>query len=306
MKILLPTDGSQPAADAVEFVRALAKNREIEVVVLTVSYDPAHYSMQPWVSDWTEQEHIRTKAILEAVESVLKDVCKSVTLIHGSGATVPCILDKAASLNVDLIVLGATGHSAIKRVLLGSVSDSIATSAKCSVVVVRSRPKSDGTIGRIVLGFDQSVASREAVSELMQWNLSRDHEVDVVSVVPQPYVYAGETYVGVPITVDPKQVDRLDKAAERMASQIAEHFPHTNAQTPVAAHVGEAIVNAAEQDNAGLIVVGDTGHSLLGQWLLGSTSKYVLRHAPCSVWISRHHWTSDVTPPEATDVAAAS
>ncbi|TWU50577.1 putative universal stress protein [Rubripirellula tenax] len=306
MKILLPTDGSQPASDAVDLVKTLAQNRDIDVVVLTVSYDPAHYSMQPWVTEWTEQENLRTKAILEAAETSLKDVCKSVTLVHGSGATVPCILDKAMSLKPDLIVLGAKGHSAVRRVLLGSVSDSIATSATCSVVVVRSKPESGSGIQRIVLGFDQSIASREAVAELTQWNLPRDRQIDVISVVPQPYDYADEGYIGVPITVDPKQVDRLDEAAERMASQIAEHFPHTNAKTPVAAHVGEAIVQAAEDDDAGLIVVGDTGHSLLGQLMLGSTSKYVLRHAPCSVWISRHHWTSDVEAEEVSDAVAAS
>lgn len=304
MKILLPIDGSQPANDAVRFVKTLAQNRGVDVVVLSVSYDPVHYSMQPWVPEWTEQEKKRTQAILDEAKTELGEVCQSVTLVHGSGATVPCILDKATSLKADLIVMGAKGHSAVGRILLGSVSDSIATSAKCSVVVVRSKPNVGSAFKKIVLGFDQSAASREAVAELAQWNLSGDHEVDVVSVAVHPYVFAGERYLDVPITIDPKQVDRLSEAAERMASRIAEQFPHTKASTPVAAHVGEAIVNAAEQDNAGLIIVGDTGHSLLGQWLLGSTSKYVLRHAPCSVWISRHHWTSDAATPEVADAAA--
>lgn len=306
MKILLPIDGSQPAKDATEFVKTLAANCDVDVVVLTVSYDPAHYSMQPWVPEWTGQENQRTRGILDDANNVLSEVCKSVTLVHGSGATVPCILDKATSSEADLIVMGAKGHSAVRRILLGSVSDSVATAAKCSVVAVRSKEGSGSEFKKIVLGFDQSVASREAITELTQWNLPRDREIDVVSVALQPYVYAGEGYMEVPITVDSEKVDRLDEAAERMASQIAERFPHTKAQTPVAAHVGEAIVSAAEEDNAGLVIVGDTGHSLVGQWLLGSTSKYVLRHAPCSVWISRHHWTSDTESQKATDAVAAS
>ncbi|QDT02114.1 Putative universal stress protein [Rubripirellula lacrimiformis] len=305
MKILLPIDGSQAANDAVQFVKTLAQNRDVDVVAMTVSYNPAHYSMQPWVPEWTEQENKRTQSILDSAKQTLDGVCRSVTLVHGSGATVPTILEKAESLKANLIVMGAKGHSAVRRILLGSVSDSVATSAKCSVVVVRSKPDSGSDFKKIVLGFDQSIASREAVAELTEWKLPRDLEIDVVSVVMQPIVYAGEGYIDVPITVDPKQVDRLDEAAERMASQIADHFPHTNAKTPVATHVGDAIVTEAEESNAGLVIVGDTGHSLLGQWLLGSTSKYVLRHSPCSVWISRHHWTADEAAAEVDDVAAA-
>ncbi|WP_404309565.1 universal stress protein [Neorhodopirellula lusitana] len=305
MKILLPTDGSPHAKDAVQFVKTLAQNRDVKVVVLTVSYDAAHYSAQPWVPEWSEQEKMRTQKILDEAEVALADVCKSVTLMHGAGPTVPRILEKAQTLESDLIVMGAKGHSAIRRVLLGSVSDSVATNAKCSVVVVRSQPESEITFKKIVLGYDQSIASREAVSELVEWNMPRDREIDVVSVAMQPYVYVGEGFMDVPITVDPKQVDRLDEAAERIASQIAENFPHTKAQTPVAAHVGEALVSAAEADNADLVMIGDTGHSLLGRWLLGSTSKYVLRHAPCSVWISRHHWNSDPATEEVTDAVAA-
>jgi len=72
----------------------------------------------------------------------------------------------------------------------------------------------------------------------------------------------------------------------------------------VSDHIGDSIVNVAEETNANLIVVGDTGHSLLSRFLLGSTSKYVLRHAPCSVWISRRHWNATPTPNEVGDAVA--
>jgi len=306
MKILLPIDGSQPANDAVQFVKSLAQNCKVDVLVLKVSYDPTNLSMQPLVPEWTEQNAIRTETILKNAKQELQEICQSVTLLRESGATVPCILNQAEMLKADLIVMGAKGHSAISRILLGSVSDSVATSAKCSVVVVRSNEDSGVDFKRIVMGFDQSVASREAVTELEQWNLPSDREIDIVSVALQPYVYVGDGYMDAPIMVDPKQVDRMEEVAERMASQIADHFPHTQVKSPVAAHIGEAIVQTAEEDDAGLVIVGDTGQGLIGQWLLGSTSKYVLRHAPCSVWISRHHWTTDPATQKSVDAIAAS
>ena len=47
------------------------------------------------------------------------------------------ILDEAESWGADLIVVGSNGYRAWERFLLGSVSQSIVSHAKCSVEVVR-------------------------------------------------------------------------------------------------------------------------------------------------------------------------
>ncbi len=293
MKILLATDGSGPANEAVKLVRSMAQNNPVDVEVLTVSYDPAQYATQPWVPEWVEQEKRVSQQILDQARTVLEDVCDSVKLVHQAGPTVPCILDQADTCKADLIVLAAKGRSALRRVLLGSVSDSVATSAKCSVLVVRAQNQDAVDPKRIVVGFDQSVASREAVAELMEWNFHRDCAVDLVSVAVQAFSFVGEGYEGPPLTLDPQRIEEIQHSADRMASQIAEHFPHTKVHSPVSSHVGDSLVTIAESTKASMVVVGDSGHSQIGQFLLGSTSKYVLRHAPCSVWISRHHWNAN-------------
>lgn len=304
MKVLLPIDGSAAANKAVEHVRSLSHDNPLDVIVVYVSYDPAQFSFQPWLRDWTEQEKLLTQKILDNAKQLLEPCCQSVKLVHGSGASVPFILDHAQTSEVDLIVLGAKGHSTIGRILLGSVSDSVASRAKCSVLVVRSNEDTHFPPKKLLLGFDKSIASREAAAELMEWNFSRDIAVNVLSAVQNPYIYATEGYVAEPIVVSPKQLAQVGEMAERMASQIAEHFPHTDSHAIVADHIGEAIVQAADDDKADLVVVGDTGHTFLGELLLGSTSKYVLRHAHCSVLISRHHWKSADQTREADDAVA--
>lgn len=287
MKVLLATDGSEAALVATKTVQQLSEHNSIDVTVVTVSYDPQHYQFQPWVPEWTEHENSRTEKILADAKQTLKESCQSVSTKHVSGAIVPRILEVAQNVKADLIVIGAKGHSTIRRLLLGSVSDSIASSADCSVLVVR--PSGTFDFDRIVVGYDKSVASREAVAELMELKLNEETHLDVVSVAEQPYVYVGEGFAGPPITLEPEHVRPIEETCERMASQIAEHFHQTNSHTLVAAHVGDAIVQQAESTEANLILVGDTGHGMLDDLLLGSTSKYVLRHAHCSVWISRHH-----------------
>lgn len=311
MRILLPIDGSEAAGEAVRFVHWMAETNPVDVVVVTVSYDPSQYSVQPWLPEWTDQEHRRVQTLLDRAKQTLGETCHSVKLVQGSGPTVPYLLNLTEVSDFDLIVLGAKGHSTIGRILLGSVSDSIASRAKCSVLVVR--PSGNQTpamkkvvLNKVVLGYDKSVASREAAAELMEWNLNRDTKVDVLSVVQCPYLFVGEGYIAEPMTVTPEQIAPISETAERMASQLAEYFPHTESNTCVADHIGDAIVRAVESDQADLVVVGDTGHSLLGELLLGSTSKYVLRHAPSSVLISRHHWKTTEPTPRVDDAVAAS
>jgi nucleotide-binding universal stress UspA family protein len=50
---------------------------------------------------------------------------------------------------------------------------------------------------------------------------------------------------------------------------------------------GDAIVAAADAENADLIVVGSHGRSGVSRFLIGSVSDYVIRHAHCPVMVIR-------------------
>jgi nucleotide-binding universal stress UspA family protein len=50
-----------------------------------------------------------------------------------------CIVDEAKEWGADLIVVGSHGYTGLKRLLLGSVAQSVVTHAPCSVEVVRGK-----------------------------------------------------------------------------------------------------------------------------------------------------------------------
>jgi len=54
-----------------------------------------------------------------------------------------------------------------------------------------------------------------------------------------------------------------------------------------ALHIGNAICSLAAKDDSNIIFIGGTGKSAIARFFLGSTSRYVLHHAECSLWISR-------------------
>lgn len=45
------------------------------------------------------------------------------------------------------------------------------------------------------------------------------------------------------------------------------------------------IIKAAEDFDSDLIVMGATGLNRLGQWMLGSTTGYVVNHSSCNVMV---------------------
>jgi nucleotide-binding universal stress UspA family protein len=57
------------------------------------------------------------------------------------GHPVKVILDQAKRMKADLIVLGTNGHRGVKRLVLGSVAESVVRSAGCPVLVVKARPR---------------------------------------------------------------------------------------------------------------------------------------------------------------------
>jgi nucleotide-binding universal stress UspA family protein len=70
-------------------------------------------------------------------------------------------------------------------------------------------------------------------------------------------------------------------AAQRVAAGCCTHRVDTKLLR--AREVGEAIVGELQDQGAALLVVGDRHPDTMGEILLGSTVRYLARHAPCRV-----------------------
>lgn len=126
-RVLLATDGSETSLAAVRAVAERPWPEESEFRIVSVE--------EPWVikssrldaqAAITDAEQMLTSAGLKASGEVL------------SGNTKEVILEEARKWDADLVVVGSHGRRGFKRFLLGSVSESVAMNAHCSVVVVRS------------------------------------------------------------------------------------------------------------------------------------------------------------------------
>ena len=147
MKILLAIDGS-PCSDAAvaEVVRRPWPEGSL-VKVLTALETPMPPTPEAWALPLNYFENLDA-ALRKQGENIVNDALQKLksnkTLradaVLAPGSPRPVILDEAESWGADLIVLGSHGYGALKRFLLGSVSQAVVSHANCSVEVVRCAP----------------------------------------------------------------------------------------------------------------------------------------------------------------------
>jgi len=147
MKILLAIDGSPCSDAAVEEVARRPWPEGSLLKVLNVFETPLPPTPETWavpVSYFEEMQSALRKQGQNIIDSALQKLKSNKTLSLSSilvlGSPRPVIIDEAESWGADLIVLGSHGYNALKRFLLGSVSQAVVSHAKCSVEVVRCAP----------------------------------------------------------------------------------------------------------------------------------------------------------------------
>ena len=198
------------------------------------------------------------------------------------GRPATAILDVARHVEADLIVLGSRGRGPLTTMLLGSVDQ-----AGCSVLVARGSEAS-----RVLVATDGSDVARAIPDVLSAWGAFRGAAVEVVSVAPLPersFELLAEVYtLGNYRPEDDRRglLDRHRGLAEEMAQQLAERGIAATSSV-LAGDTAHEIIAAARRRGADLIVTGTRGLHGLERMVLGSVTRNVLLHVPCSVLVVR-------------------
>lgn len=136
-KIVIPTDGSEQAKEAVKHGLAIAKSLGVKVLAVYV-LDTSAFAVLPRDSLTTDIYSILNREAAEAVNYVVREGKKLGVFVESKiseGAPSEEII-KISSVK-DLIVMGTKGRTGLARMLLGSVAENVVHHAHCPVLVVR-------------------------------------------------------------------------------------------------------------------------------------------------------------------------
>jgi len=271
-RILLATDGSEPAKSAEEMAFWLAKRLEAEVVALFVKDE--RLIRFPELLDFgavtiplpTYHEEIdralteRGKAVLERLEKRAKE--EGIRFEGRILLGIPYEVIVREARTFDLVVMGRAGEqSGHQATGLGSTVERVTRTSPIPVLVAALRFV---TPERVVVGYDGSDAAARALH----------------------FVVLFAPPLGVPVVV--ASVDEDEESARALAQEGVDYLKAHGVEAEAVPLVGPPAERLAGfQKESDILVLGAFGRGRVLELLLGSTTEYVLRRAVGPVTVVR-------------------
>jgi nucleotide-binding universal stress UspA family protein len=157
-KILLTLDGSENAEKAVPWVRQFAGQEKAQVVLLQVL--SPHSDRQGW-----HQERVQAREYLLRIERELNYHGIPTKILVRRGIPAREIVDASGDQGCDLIVMSTRGGSAVKRWVIGGVTEQVMRMSQVPVLPVwasLTKPR-HGHVRRLIVPLDGSKRAESVV-----------------------------------------------------------------------------------------------------------------------------------------------
>ncbi|HEV8616812.1 MAG TPA: universal stress protein [Methylomirabilota bacterium] len=287
MRVLVATDGSRDADEAVEWLVHFPLPADATIDVASAIPRPI-FDERVLPTPWSELEE-QTRRVVEDARARLAKRWPAATgqILHGDARS--AIVDAATSGAADLIVMGARGLGAITSLLLGSVSLGVARHAPCSVLVCRSAAR---PVTTVTVGLDGGTDAGAALTFFRDLPLSSGIVARLVGVVePLRYPSSAPSFMSAALAAGLSEYENdrrreLDAVLADAAETLRWRVGRVVSVTPTGAPA-DVLLADAEAHHSDLIVVGARGVGGFKRLVLGSVSESVLRHAGCPVLIAR-------------------
>lgn len=309
MKVLLATDGSPSAQPAEALAAAIPWPDGTQIEVLCV--DQLVESEIDLPLDRFAAAHAAARAQIEEHLAALNErLVAAGRLVRARvvfGRPASTIVSEAALFDSDLIIVGSHDRGPLASFALGSVAAEVVDHAPCPVLVAR-RP----SLGPVVLGQDGSPGARQAEDLIVKWRFLARGPVQVVSASPlvPPWYMAIDAGLspGIDGTLIQEVIDERRLASRRAAAASVTRLLGAGIQAAGQLRDGppvDALLDAINETNAKLVVVGSRGNTGISRLLLGSVARGLLYRTTCSVLITREKKVTARQPePELTAALA--
>jgi nucleotide-binding universal stress UspA family protein len=282
-RVVVGIDGSDQSHKALRWAAAEAALRNIELQVVHAYEWRVAGALTPVGGAYADHARERAERVVDAAVFEARGYAPGLD-VRGEallGLAVPGLL--RASGADSLVVLGHRGGGGFASLLLGSVSQQVATHANGPIVVVRGRMTVHD--GPIVVGVDGSTGADLAIGVAFEEAAARATRLVAVrafTLAPPPWGPDAPPFAE---NYDERHADELRLLNEEI-DPWREKYPSVAVETrAVVGHAAEVLGDMSSTAQA--VVVGTRGHGGFTGLLLGSVGLQLLHHADSPVLIAR-------------------
>lgn len=263
-RILVPTDFSEHAEDALKAAAQIAKSNSSEIILLHMLELP--HQMSDAVTDGASipetmlfvkkanetLDEISNRPYLDGIEVL--EIVKMDKPIHG-------ITQISKEYNIDLIIMGSHGSSGIEELLIGSNTEKVVRNSEIPVLVIKKDIPNFNT-ANIVFASDFSEETKQPFDKLLKFSKLFDSKLHLVTIcTPNSFKPTHE--------------------AENSIKKFVSEFDLTNYETHLYndTNIEKGIINFANSINADIIAMCTHGRTGFAHFFNGSISEGLVNHA---------------------------
>jgi nucleotide-binding universal stress UspA family protein len=270
-KILVPTDFSKPAQWALEVATGIARKANGQIILLHIVEQPTSdsFNVEAQVrgqESW--EDKLFTLKLIERNKKQLEEAAKSaenagiiVTSELRLGNPFHGMRTVITDHDVDLVVMGTSGHTKFEEMIVGSNTEKVVRYAKCPVLTVHEKP-SGKDFANIVYATSMS-ENEKAFADVVK-NAQELYQAKVHLVrINTPMNFQPDHVVKVAMQTFAKKC-KLENYTMNVFSDWSEE---------------EGIIHFASSVNADLIAMATHGRTGFAHVLVGSIAEDVVNHA---------------------------
>lgn len=264
-KILVPTDFSEAAENALEVASKLAKKHNSEIYLLHMLEIPLQEVdiMYTQTANIPEAMFFMKMAHKKFEELMARDYLENVkvheTVISDSNFS--RLIDKCHELDIDLIVMGSHGATGLKEMFVGSNAEKVVRTSDIPVLVIKNKHETFD-IKDFVFASDFNKDNKETYKQATHFARLFDANVHLLLVnTANNFLTTSEAY-------------------ERIKNFISDHdFEDYTVNIYNDSSVESGILNFSNEINADIIGISTHGRQGIAHFFNGSISEDLVNHA---------------------------
>lgn len=265
-KILIPTDFSKYADEAIEVGAQIAKKNGSEIVLIHMLELPTH--MNDAVSGETSIPEIML--FKRKAEETLKNI-KNRPYLAGIKVTEVVRLDGAYKginnyikqhTDFDLIVMGSHGATGINEILIGSNTEKVVRQSEVPVLVIKNKLDSFNA-GNIIFASDFSNEIKKPFKKVIEFAKTFGSKLNLVMIcTPNSF--------------------RSTSTAHKIVNEFVSEFdmPEYSFEIYNESNIEKGILNYSNENNGDIIAFCTHGRTALNHFFVGSISEDLVNHSP--------------------------